>query len=181
MSFTEFPLILTEGPDNAGKSALAHDLAKRLKGIYLKTERHPRFSPDVCAYQDLLRQARLLAPTLVDRHPAISEPIYGRIIRGEHCLERYPGIIDDCLRQFSLIVYCRPPRHIISDSIADRPQMDGVHEHLEAIIDAYDTLFQGLTIQAPLPFVFTYNYQAQSPDDIMNYLLDVVHPNSRSD
>ena len=181
MSSIAFPLILTEGPDNAGKSTLAHDLAKRLKGIYIKTERHPRFSTDVGAYQDLLRQARLFAPTIVDRHPAISEPIYGRIIRGEHCLERYPTVIEACLQQFDLIVYCRPPKHIITASITDRPQMDGVHEHLEAIINAYDALFQVLTIQAPLPFVFTYNYQAQSPDDIMNYLLDVVHPNSRSD
>ena len=132
-------IIVVEGPDNAGKTTLCQYIAKKMRAVLIKAER-PSKGPDLQAYTNMLEVARLYSGIVVtDRHVAISEPIYGTIIRGGHPLAE--GDIVNARARIHAIVYCRPPTPAILSTIADRSQMEGVLDHAERIIMAYDELF----------------------------------------
>jgi len=129
-------IVVVEGPDNAGKTTLAMFLAKQLRAAYVKVER-PKAGVDLMRFQRILDVAEPYSGFVVaDRHVAISEPIYGTIIRGGHQLPS--ADINWCLNQIDVIIYCRPAVDKIASSISDRPQMEGVVENTRAIVRAYD-------------------------------------------
>jgi cytidylate kinase len=160
-------IIVVEGPDNAGKTTLAQQIAKDLKAVLIKVER-PKRAIDLVAYQGLLHKAAEYSGAVVaDRHVAISEPIYGTIIRGGHELK--PEDIMLCMAELDVVIYCRPFRDKIIGSIRSRPQMDGVVENTRAIIDAYDEFFNpaGWDHRAKLA---VFNYEHQKTEDLIQSL-----------
>lgn len=162
-------LIVVEGPDNSGKTTLAIDLAKRLSGIYINSKRKPESAAEVLAYQDILRQARLFAPTVTDRHPAISEWIYGPAIRQRCVIKAHH--LNFCMDQVSSIVYCRPPDPTITLTLADRSQMDGVPENILKLIEDYDEFF----VQARWP-VYRYDRTLRSVEELCEAIVsDEAH------
>lgn len=159
-------LIVVEGMDNAGKTTLAQKIAKALRGIYLKVER-PSSGPDLMAFHGIINVARNYANGIVvtDRHVAISEPIYGKVIRGGHDLDEQE--IEICTGFIDLLIYCRPPDHVLMSTIMDRPQMEGVVEHSSALVVAYDRYFEGYHPATKRPEVMRYDFTSDKDEIFM--------------
>lgn len=133
-------IIVVEGVDNSGKTTLALELAKRLRAVFVKVER-PAKGNDLPAFSNILEVASLYSGIVViDRHVAISEPIYGEIIRGGHALRE--DEMKSAIARVTDIVYCRPPTDVIMGTLEVRGQMEGVVKHAAELLKAYDFLFE---------------------------------------
>lgn len=134
-----YPLVVVEGPDNAGKTTLIVTLAKQLRAVAMKIERLPQHVGDVETYHEAVlnvnKQYRYA--TVLDRHPAISEPIYGSIIRGSHCLEFYSRVVERCVNDMDWVIICLPPKDRVIGTLAERDQMPGVIDNIVRIYDRY--------------------------------------------
>lgn len=128
--------IVVEGPDGAGKTDLIRDLANHL-GLPV----HPRFVQSRTQPPDDLDQRvtdDLATPAftqgyhtwIYDRHPLISELIYGPIVRGRLLGQfRYPSWVDRMrmtLAQRVIVVWCLPPYAEVANNVnpeRDRPDV----------------------------------------------------------
>lgn len=179
-------IIIVEGMDNAGKTTLCQFLAKQLRAVYIKVER-PRRAVDLLAYQHILETANAYSGMVVtDRHVAISEPIYGPICRGKHDLKQEE--IDLCANRFQALIYCRPPLALIMKTIAERPQMSGVEEHTEQLVEAYDIWWrQQLRARQKHAgneslFLYHYDFTEELPrmgEDIRRDLVDMLNHHAK--
>lgn len=142
-------MILLEGPDGSGKTNLSRHLHERL-GIQIA----PRFAtseggPIDELYHTMHRDLRTWdssrEPRIYDRHPLISEPIYGPIVRGE----MRPGFDHPSTAQLrkrvafrSLVILALPPFQTVKRNVANEefPQMRGVQQNIRAIWSMYEQL-----------------------------------------
>lgn len=140
--------IIVEGPDGSGKGNLIRDLRAHL-GLPL----HPRFvqsvggpPPDL----DVMVMADCNTPAfndghhtwVYDRHPLISEPIYGPIVRGEMLGSfRLPSWVDRMrvrVAQRSLVVFCIPPYVEVYNNVhGPIEHMEGVDKRIYEIYGEY--------------------------------------------
>lgn len=139
-------MIILEGPDGGGKSTLAQALSEAL-GV----PRHHSGGPPKNAQEIAQRHRRVLEalrdrkPIIFDRVPAVSDPIYGPIIRGatpithDMVLELRDALVLP-------IIYCRPPisvllrvqdGHEVKEHETEE-HVRGVMQHQQKIIEAYD-------------------------------------------
>lgn len=143
--------IVVEGPDGAGKSTLIGHLTE-----ILEYPIHPKASDSVKGPVDFLNQwvdrdMSILRGEensyLYDRHPVISEPIYGRVVRGH---TQWPFESSEFLReireimyQSCLVVWCLPNLHtVITNVIANgHEQMAGVVPQIAKVHQAYETAY----------------------------------------
>ena len=135
-------MIILEGPDNAGKTTLAEELSARL-GWPVRHSGGP-----VKDYQDInsrMVRVRLSKNVIWDRVPAISEHVYGPILRGtDHGAESFHTWLQSADIH---IIYCRPDDkyvlnmalHRVSDK-ADAEHITKVNERQQEIVAAYDQL-----------------------------------------
>lgn len=145
-------MIIVEGCDNSGKSTLINQLSEDLKLLVVANRRRPTCTGDVVMWTcDAIRLGSRY-PTIFDRWQPISEPIYGPICRGTMWPDSNTLKSLHSLTIGALVVYCRPPDHVILN-FGDRPQMEGVIKNAKEIIKAYDLRM------AMLPFpVIQYDY-----------------------
>lgn len=132
-------IIVCEGPDNSGKTTVGQRLAKDLGGIFLKTNVRPVTTKVLREFVRLSIEIEMSFGILVlDRHHAISEPIYGAILRGHHDLDMI-----ECTLSVSNLhaIYCRPPDEIVHKWSESNPQLEGVKEKIDQIIKRYDQVF----------------------------------------
>lgn len=139
-------MIIVEGPDGAGKSSLIEKLSETLM-----LPIHERASdsikgpvPDlsVWAYQDVTTQPEQPV-SIYDRHPLISEYVYGPITREFLNPNMTSTTMHLCIRMLakqSFVIFCRPPTEEIRANVLRHEQMEGVTEHIGQIIAAYDAL-----------------------------------------
>lgn len=132
--------LVVEGPDNAGKSTLTLRLAKDLKAVAVNSQvvppPHEYWVKDYVRWLDEAQKWN--QQIILDRHPVISEPIYGPVIRGKCSLsEAYCREV----RRSLIVVYCRPPYDVIAN-FGDRPQMAGVKECADLLVADYDALLR---------------------------------------
>lgn len=143
-------MVIVEGPDGSGKSTLvaqlAHDLSLEVQ-------------PRACSSEDGIDMATLRdwvdydmsrpihTSMLYDRHPLISEPIYGPILRGRMA----DGFNDPFWLMRRLIeldgkepriIYCLPPWEEVGENVermhaATTEHMTAVLRNARALYDAY--------------------------------------------
>lgn len=144
--------VIVEGPDGAGKTNLVRELVDHL-GI----PQHPRFVQSTGGPPrnlDALVMADLVSPMygpdhphVYDRHPLISEPIYGPIIRGGvDGMFRLVPWLDRCRKKLqgrAVVVFCLPPWEEVQNNVVnpDIEQMDGVAQEIWDIYNAYAQLY----------------------------------------
>ena len=138
--------LVLEGPDGGGKTRLAEALMARfpelLKGDKASTSlRGPvRNLAAWVRYQyELMDKAP--QPFLYDRHPVISEPIYGPIARGQ----AQPGFTPSPwltsarlnLQGRTYVIWCIPPLAQCQKAVAEDRDMPGVTENIDQLHAAY--------------------------------------------
>lgn len=139
-------MIVIEGADNTGKTTLIESLAKEFRLPTIKSFRPPTVKTII----DFHNWAKAAPRTpVMDRHPAISDYIYGHILRGESPSD--PQLIQ-FLRNQVFLVYCQPPIDTIRGTYLDRAQLEGTHENLDRILSEYESLMSSLEPD------FTYDY-----------------------
>lgn len=154
-------IIVVEGADNSGKTTIALNLAKRLKAIYVKSENIPPEERFLGQYGMILTSANVYGNGIVisDRHHAVSDPIYGPIVRGWTKLD-----VDEALahiRRIDAFVYCRPTEDVITRTMNERKQMAGVAQNAHKLIQAYDKFFAQEFIRTK---VWIYDYTKDSEE-----------------
>lgn len=107
---------------------------------------------------------------VLDRHPLISEPIYGPILRKHNLIdliEKDDGrIVARLKRTVNLIIYCRPPTELILHNLHNREQLKGIEENILKLIEAYDYRMHILRQEG----ISVVNYDYQVPTDFHSLL-----------
>jgi hypothetical protein len=157
-------IIVVEGVDASGKSTLLEEARGEIRGKYFLLLRHscrPFNTRDVSYFLSILypfsRDSQF--SIVVDRHPLISEPIYGPLLRNGDITSVWS---DSTKLQYLLdtverIIYCRPTREVIRENIDKNPQLAGVKDKLEDLIGTYDQMMSSLK-QSGIK-VISYDYQ----------------------
>jgi hypothetical protein len=154
--------VIVEGPDGSGKSTLVEFLCQASPLV-----RHSRASdsiagpvPDLATwYLDDMRQINEQPPSVYDRHPVISEPIYARYARKEPAQRPFnrPDWVNEShnlTAQWAFVVWCLPSPYVLYTNVHEKPQMTGVREGIWDLYYGYSALRQqwpGLAMH--------YNYQ----------------------
>lgn len=144
-------MIVLEGPDGAGKSTLAKQLSAALNVPIHHSGGPPKSEMEIIERQkamiDNLRNKELM---IYDRVPCISDPIYGKYIRGGSPFQGVHDPLARTMRAFLIfpIIYCRPVNQAIFNAMATRVEeakaykpedhKEGVKKHVFEIIAQYD-------------------------------------------
>jgi hypothetical protein len=173
-------MVIVEGMDNSGKTTLVRALSEDCKLLVMNNRRRPKSREDVIDYVDMVIPIANRFPVILDRFAPISEPIYGPICRDSHLLTK--DDIGQCLLKvargqtstgvlqgngsMALIIYCRPRDSTVLGFKDDIPQMEGVIENGQALLQAYDKSMKELG-----SFWFTvahYDWEIDSYNSIKN-------------
>ena len=168
-------MIILEGPDGGGKTTLLNALTQAT-GLPM----HARASDSLTGpVQDLFGWTVADLTTwneqplsLYDRHPLISEHIYGPYVRnnvrpGFELTNPAIAEMRKFLRKHAMVVICLPPYAVVEDNARsdDMGQMPGVLDNLRYIYDCY----QMMPLMWPSDsMICTYNYMAD-PDSRTGY------------
>ena len=136
-------VIVVEGPDGAGKSTLIDNLRLSTDRHYVSMRRSgpPKEANEIGCIIRWIQRYSGPTPLILDRHPFISEPIYGPILRGSSLLEGEYTVtdIEDHFRaHVNRVIYCRPPTSVIARKMHDNQQLKGVVERIDQITQRYD-------------------------------------------
>lgn len=151
--------VVVEGMDGTGKSTLIQTIMEKCRSKFFTGvsnpyfDLHPRASSSVdgpvasldhWVEKDVALMPYFTGPNIYDRHPLISEPIYGPVTRG-----KVPGKFNDpgwiryfrnrLVHQGTVIIFCDPGWEVIQsnlDKSADA-QMPGVIEKSSVLYDYY--------------------------------------------
>ena len=156
-------LVVVEGPDGAGKSTLIYRLKQESKRHFVVLHRAnpPENVSQIVGATDILSAASFSDVNVVcDRHPFISEPIYGLTLRGKNLLE---GLYGHSMLRATLadtvdrVIYCRPPIEVIVENAKNQHQLSGVHERILTLIEAYDEMMGSIRNELGIP-VLRYDW-----------------------
>jgi energy-coupling factor transporter ATP-binding protein EcfA2 len=146
-------MIVVEGCDGTGKSTLVRTLAKVLDvSIHERactSEGGPVSRLMHWAYDDVCTMAEQEF-AVYDRHPLISEFVYGPIVRSKLPTGFDGNATHNLIRMMAkevLVVWCQPPLDAVRENLRVPPnkisnQMAGVIEHHARIHTAYTTMRQ---------------------------------------
>lgn len=140
-------LIVVEGVDASGKSTLLETSRLEIKKRYFVLVRHscrPLELGDALQFMRMVNGSSQYLDVIADRHPLISEPIYGTIIRDGHLFANHFNYDNPEYRANTLsssvdrIIYCRPPVEVMREHIDKNPQLEWVKERFDQLVEAYD-------------------------------------------
>lgn len=167
-------MLVVEGPDGSGKSALVERLRSSL-ALPVATK---VVSADTTALTDLAAWTEQNVDLgfqykIFDRHRLISEPIYGPILRKS----QDPSFVDlgwmsDMLWRFyncrPIIIYCLPPLEDVLANV-NRPQTNN-----GAVAGSIEAIYSGYVNRAALDFTGgfgrLYNYKVNLYEDALRWV-----------
>lgn len=158
-------IIVVEGVDASGKSTLMENL-RTVPGYFLLL-RHscrPLKSYDIARFLQFIENESSAMVRVVDRHPLISEPIYGPILRNENLVEKIYNpdqVVRRLERTVARIIYCRPAVARIKENLRNRPQLAGIETHIDELVKRYDDRMLSLANIVP---IIHYDYDAPPAD-----------------
>ena len=163
-------MIVVEGPDGSGKSGMVHRISDHLK-IPIHTRACTSDGGPVSKlYQwakDDVSSLRWQSFSVYDRHPLISEYIYGPITRQAVDPEFFTPHAAGLSRLFAnavLIVYCDPGPDEVFKNILAGKHMPGVTENASRLYYAYKTFMHYWPGNRPV--VWDYTQPHTFPDVI---------------
>lgn len=137
--------IIVEGPDGAGKTTLVEELLAQVPDLH----RAPRFCTSTGGPMNNLRRAverdldldyYISSHRLYDRHPLISEPIYGLALRGRvdpTFVAKWVRYSISRMAPGSLVILCLPPLEVVKANLQAEDQLAGVVQNIEHIYRGY--------------------------------------------
>lgn len=154
-------MVIVEGPDGAGKTTLIETL-KIATGLGV----HARASDSVGGpVADIFSWANEDVNTwsdqrmaIYDRHPLISELIYGPLARNyldPRFLTAESTHMFNKFYQNSIIILCLPPFDVLSKNVLREDQMPGVLENLPELYEEYTQLLRTIPLEVN---VVVYDY-----------------------
>lgn len=156
-------LIAIEGPDGSGKSTLIAYLKEALKGNVLYLTRSGRFESLNGLrrfHSSLLLMNESFTHVILDRHPLISEYVYGTILRNGGLVGRMSP--EDIRRNIQPVgvIYCDTSLETILETHRYSIQMKGVDkETLPQIHQRYSDVMEVLKPQFTYDFTVTPGYR----------------------
>lgn len=166
-------MIVLEGPDGSGKTTLLAGL----KGLLPNVPVHDRASssgPDGGPVADLFEWAdRDVASWyqeqvyFYDRHPLVSEYIYGPIIRGTLDERFHTTTLRRVFAHNALTIVCLPPLGVVRASVSTERDMPGVSTHIDALWHLYASLRATWPSSSTL---LVYDYTIQSVSSLVPYI-----------
>lgn len=161
-------MVIVEGPDGGGKTTLVDRLSRAL-GV----EVHERACtssdgpvPELCRWVE--RDLSGPSGGLYDRHPLISETIYGPIIRG-HMVEDFGSRrwLRDAMVQFRrkdpFIIFCLPAWETVSSNILKTHEP--TTSHLRGVLMHGQALYESYVLRWSLePDAWLWDYTAPDSD-----------------
>lgn len=155
-------MIIILGFDNTGKTTLA----KRLNGDLLWPVVK---SPGPVTYEEqeaFIKKAK--TGYIYERFPLFEEMVYGPILRGRSNFDWEDGNTKR-LKNIVLpqIIYCRPPREVIFDTLEEREHMEGVIEHNERLLAQFDEIALKLFADGWMVQVYDYT-RPEAYSEILN-------------
>lgn len=170
--------IIVEGPDGSGKSSLITHLTESLGLDIHERASTSRGGPvDRLAEwveRDIHSYAGVWRPFIYDRHPVISEPIYGRVVRNDLAPRfEFPGWLIGCRLQMyskTIVVFCMPPLDVVQANVqATRDsQMPGV---LDRIRDVYLAYNKAIELWGGLKYTYDYTQGGEVKENLSARLM----------
>lgn len=158
-------MLVVEGPDGSGKSTFIQEVTRQLRESFIAYELPPRHCtstggpvPDLATWiEDDRKRWSWHRPSVAvwDRHPLISEPIYGPLIRGSIQLgfdnaQVYAGWWRDFIQSGAVFVFCLPPLEKVLENLERTEHMAGITTTVtEAIYASYMTTAARLCAEGP--------------------------------
>jgi hypothetical protein len=147
-------IVLVEGPDGSGKTTLVGDARRGARNVITIARSGPMQLSDMVQFMWWSMASPDLGPNsyvIHDRYPAISERVYGPILRERDLLESYD--LDFGLTRVDAIVYCRT-----AAPVYDKEQMEGVIDNGPRILAAYDALMERIHDELGIP-IYLYDFK----------------------
>lgn len=137
--------IILEGPDLSGKSTISLMLELLTDREIYHAGGPPKSPKDI-----LYRIRSLPLDCILDRHPCISEQIYGTVLRGEPIISR--DFMNGYLYALNpIVVYCKLPldflkskMHFLENAHEDKEYK--TKEHIDSVIKKYDRIWNNYEI-----------------------------------
>lgn len=167
--------IVVYGCDNSGKTTACQNLEEILleRGYRAKVIHSPGPVSAVEMVKFMAENTRNdpdIDIRILDRFPAIEEPVYGPLIRGENKLKDFKNLCMLFMDQVDRFIYCDPGISSV-ENWGDREQMDGVKENAKLIRDSYIAL----VYQYPtLVGAQVYNWKKTGTDGLRNLISDLL-------
>lgn len=159
-------MIIIEGMDNSGKTTLARTLAAHFAWPLVHS---PGYYSKMVSWAKSTLTIR--GSRVYDRHPCISEQVYGPILRDKDEFKTLEGkkVLKLFVKINPLVIYCKPPDSVIVNDMGE--QMEGVKNSAFHLIMAYNRLVAYLKLWGLL--VVKYDYTEHSETGWTN-LLDTI-------
>lgn len=189
-------LIIIEGLDNSGKSTLAQKLSHQLNIPIQEGSGPPKTEEEFI--DRVNRYLEIEPPVIFDRHPVISESIYGPIIRNKDIVT--PSMKVRLFNSKPIIIYCDPQTRGLEDhKIKDGESIhhiNGLYDQFLKLLEAYrswaiDNAHYIYRIGDPIPrvssmfldivafhekFGLAYPYLPRNlPEDLNRFRMDFMH------
>lgn len=167
--------IVVYGCDNSGKTTACQNLEEIL------TERGYRVkvihSPGPVSAADMInfmaentKNDTNIDIRILDRFPAIEEPVYGPLLRDKNKLADFKSLCNLYMDQVDRFIYCDPGISSVNNWGA-REQMDGVKENVNVIRDMYIALVYEYPA---LLHTSVYNWKKSGTDGLRKLISDLL-------
>jgi GTPase SAR1 family protein len=171
-------MIILEGPDGAGKTTLLLNLLDEFPSI----EQHEKASTPTGGPVDNIAQwakddikswpAQPLS--FYDRHPMISEPIYGSILRGTYD-KWFQGAdaqrVGQKMMLQGLVVFCLPSIETVIENLDAEEQLAGVEDNIGQLWGSYSAHLDYFATRFPNS-VFHFDYNRPTDFDELHTLIE---------